>query len=93
MKKTIYMDHSATTYVDERVKAVMEPYFCELYGNPSSMHHKGQEAKEALVNARNKVASLLSAFPEEIIFYRIDLWDSLVIFLNSDFLDYSQSIV
>ena len=68
MKKTIYLDHSATTYVDKRVKYVMDPYFCEIYGNPSSLHHIGLLAKEAITSSREKVASILGAAPKEIIF-------------------------
>ena len=62
------MDHSATTPVDPLVLEAMLPYFSEKYGNASSLHSFGLEAKEALEAAREKVAGLLGASPEEIIF-------------------------
>ncbi|MEA1994084.1 MAG: cysteine desulfurase NifS [Euryarchaeota archaeon] len=64
----IYMDHSATTPVDERVMEVMEPYFGEKYGNASSLHSLGQEANRALEEAREKVAEVIHAEPSEIYF-------------------------
>ena len=67
-KKTIYLDNSATTQVHPEVKEAILPYLREQYGNPSSIHHKGAEAKEAIEDARKKVASLINAKPEEIIF-------------------------
>ncbi len=68
MKKTIYLDHSATTPVDERVKKEMGLYFCEIYGNPSSLHHKGSEVKEAINKKKKKISNIISSEPEEIIF-------------------------
>jgi len=62
------MDHSATTPVAPPVLEAMLPYFSEKYGNASSLHSFGLEAKEALEAAREKVAGLLGASPEEIIF-------------------------
>ena len=62
------MDHSATTPVAPLVLEAMLPYFSEKYGNASSLHSFGLEAKEALEAAREKVACLLGASPEEIIF-------------------------
>jgi cysteine desulfurase len=59
--KRIYMDYAGSSPVDTRVKEVMEPYFSQVFGNPSSMHSTGREASEALESAREKVASLLSA--------------------------------
>ena len=67
-KKTIYLDNSATTKVHPEVKDAIQPYLSEKYGNPSSIHHKGQEAKKAVEDARKKVADLINAEPEEIIF-------------------------
>ena len=67
-KKTIYLDNSATTQVHPEVKDAIQPYLSEKYGNPSSIHHKGQEAKKAVEDARKKVADLINAEPEEIIF-------------------------
>jgi len=66
--KRIYMDHAATTPVDPRVVKAMAPYFSEKYGNPSSLYSGAQEAKMALEEARGKVAALINARPEEIIF-------------------------
>lgn len=66
--KEIYLDNNATTKVDEAVFEEMRPYFCELYGNPSSMHFFGGQVQKKVDEARNRVASLLGASPEEIIF-------------------------
>jgi len=62
------MDHSATTPVAPEVLEAMLPYFGEKFGNASSLHSFGLEAKEALEESREKVAALLGAQPEEIIF-------------------------
>ena len=64
----IYLDHAATTPVDQRVLDVMLPFFRESYGNPSSIHRYGQKAESALDDAREKVASVLHCKPEEILF-------------------------
>lgn len=64
----IYLDHAATTPVDERVLAEMWPYMREAYGNPSSLHSLGQETRFALDTARDRVAALLCAQAREIIF-------------------------
>jgi len=66
--KPIYMDHAATTAVDPRVVEAMLPYFTEKYGNASSVHGLGREAHQAMEDARKKVADILGASPEEIIF-------------------------
>lgn len=68
MKKIIYLDNAATTPVDKQVLNAMLPHFKEKFGNPSSLHSLGQEAKEAIEHARKQVASLINAEPEEIIF-------------------------
>ncbi len=68
MSKVIYMDNNATTRVAPDVLEVMLPYFGELYGNPSSMHRFGGKVEGAIKKARNQVAHLLGAEPEEIIF-------------------------
>ena len=65
---TVYMDNNATTRVAPEVMAAMAPYFEELYGNPSSMHRFGGNVSAKLREAREKVAGLLGALPEEIIF-------------------------
>jgi len=66
--KKIYLDYAATTPVDKRVLEEMKPYFSEKYGNASSLHSLGTEAKRALEEAREKVASVIKANPKEIIF-------------------------
>ncbi|PLX50181.1 MAG: cysteine desulfurase NifS [Desulfobulbaceae bacterium] len=66
--KTIYMDNNATTRVAPEVLETMLPYFSELYGNPSSMHSFGDQVGGAVKKARQQVADLLGAQPEEIIF-------------------------
>src|SRR5512136_2341840 len=66
--REVYLDNNATTKVDEAVFAEMQPYFCNLYGNPSSMHFFGGQVQKKVDEARNRVASLLGALPEEIIF-------------------------
>ena len=67
-ERHIYLDHAATTPVDERVVAAMLPYFTEQFGNPSSIHRLGRNALEALDDARETVASVLGASRKEIIF-------------------------
>jgi len=66
--KEIYLDNNATTKVDEAVFEEMRPYFCELYGNPSSMHFFGGQVQGKVTEARKRVADLLGATPDEIIF-------------------------
>jgi cysteine desulfurase len=68
MDNIIYMDNNATTRVAPEVLEAMLPYFGELYGNPSSMHRFGGEVGRAITRARQQVADLLGADPEEIIF-------------------------
>ena len=64
----IYMDYAATTPIDQRVVEAMLPYFGEIYGNPSSLHGFGQEARAAMEEARAKIAAFLGAKPAEIVF-------------------------
>ena len=68
INKRIYLDHAATTGVDPRVVEAMLPYFTQTYGNASSVHAFGHDAREALEEARRTVAGFLHADPEEIIF-------------------------
>jgi len=68
MSSRIYFDHSATTPLDPRVVEVMGPYLGEAYGNPSSLHEAGRIARRAVDKAREQVATLIGAEPEEIIF-------------------------
>lgn len=65
---TIYLDNNATTKVTPEVMEVMLPYFTELYGNPSSMHSFGGQVAQKIRTAREQVAALIGASPEEIIF-------------------------
>ena len=64
----IYLDNAATTPVDEKVIRVMKPYFDEKFGNASSQHLIGQEAKRALEESREKIARSIGARYDEIIF-------------------------
>lgn len=66
--KTIYLDNNATTAVAPEVLAAMLPYLGEFYGNPSSMHSFGGQVGEAVDTARERIAALLGAGPDEIIF-------------------------
>ena len=67
-KRRIYMDYSATTPVKKEVVEEMMPYLTDYFGNASSFHSFGREAKEALDKARSQVASLINANPNEIYF-------------------------
>jgi cysteine desulfurase len=64
----IYMDYAATTPTDQQVVEAMLPYFGEIFGNPSSLHGFGQEARSAMEGARAKIAAFLGAKPAEIVF-------------------------
>src|SRR5690606_36520204 len=64
----IYLDHAATTPIAPEVFAAMEPYLKEYYGNPSSIYTLGQQAAQAISEAREKVANAIGAKEEEIIF-------------------------
>lgn len=66
--RRIYLDYAATTPLDPQVLKAMTPYFTKLFGNPSSVHSFGQEAKAAIEKARQTLASFLGASPEEIVF-------------------------
>ncbi|WP_088226229.1 cysteine desulfurase NifS [Desulfosporosinus sp. FKB] len=66
--RRVYLDHSATTPVDPEVAALMMTYYTEKYGNPSSVHSFGREAKQALEEARRQVAELIGAEPSEVTF-------------------------
>jgi len=68
MMKQIYLDNAATTKVDSLVLKAMLPYFGEKYGNASSQHLSGQEAKRALEESRGVIAKSIGAGREEIIF-------------------------
>ena len=64
----VYADNAATTRVSQAALNAMMPYFTEVYGNPSSLHTFGQEAKEALENARERMAQHLGCQPRELYF-------------------------
>ncbi len=64
----VYMDNGATTRVTEPVMAAMQPYFCEIFGNPSSVHGYGRESRKAVEAARAQVAKAIGAEPREIYF-------------------------
>jgi len=64
----VYLDHSATTPADPRVVEAMLPYLTEKFGNASSVHYFGQEARAAVDRARREVAALIGARANEIVF-------------------------
>ncbi|MCS7207334.1 MAG: cysteine desulfurase NifS [Dehalococcoidia bacterium] len=64
----IYLDHAATTPVRPEVLEAMLPYFTQRFGNPSSIHSLGQEARKALEDARERVAQVLGCRPTEVVF-------------------------
>jgi cysteine desulfurase len=66
--KEIYLDNAATTKIDPKVLKAMLPYFDQKYGNASSTHTKGREAKNAMEDARRVIAKSIGAASEEIIF-------------------------
>ena len=66
--RIIYMDNNATTMVAPEVLETMMPYFSDLYGNPSSMHNFGGQVGKVVDRAREQVAALLNASPDELIF-------------------------
>lgn len=66
--KSVYLDHSATTPLDPRVREVMLPYFNEKFGNPSSFHTFGKQAKDDLDDARKEIAKILHVRSNEILF-------------------------
>ncbi len=64
----IYLDYNATTPIDKEVADTMRPFLSELFGNPSSTHEFGIEAKKAVIKARSQVAALINCRPDEIVF-------------------------
>ncbi len=66
--KKIYLDNAATTKIDSRVIEAMMPYLSDFFGNASSLHSFGTQAKESLENLRSKLAGFINAKSEEIIF-------------------------
>lgn len=68
MIRRVYLDHRATTPVDRRVVEAMLPFLTEKFGNASSIHFFGQEARSAVDKARHEIAALIKARPKEIVF-------------------------
>ena len=68
MDDLIYLDNNATTKVDEKVLNAMLPYLKNEYGNPSSIYSFGKETKKKIIDARRKIAALLNAEENEIVF-------------------------
>jgi cysteine desulfurase len=68
MPAPVYLDHAATTPVRSEVLAAMEPFYGPKFGNPSSMHRWGREARAALDEARERIAATLGASSDEIVF-------------------------
>ena len=68
MFRRVYLDNSATTPIDEKTVQAMLPFLTEKFGNASSIHHFGQEARAAVDRARHQVADLINARPNEIVF-------------------------
>ena len=66
--RKVYLDHAATTYLIPEVIRAMEPYYDNIYGNPSSIHKDGRKAKYAIYQARKKIAQILNCQSSEIIF-------------------------
>ncbi len=67
-KKYVYLDNAATTAMDPEVKKAMDPYFCELYGNPSGIYEMGRIVNGAINDARRTVAEILNTLSDTIIF-------------------------
>ncbi len=68
MSRQIYLDNAATTPIRQEVAEAMQPYLYEQFGNPSSIHHTGQVARQAIEQARLMVADYLNAAPAEVVF-------------------------
>lgn len=68
LRLPIYLDYNATTPVDPAVVAEMEPYLLQVFGNPSSAHAYGHQAKDAVDWARTRISNLLHCGPDELIF-------------------------
>ncbi|HLT21028.1 MAG TPA: cysteine desulfurase family protein [Thermomicrobiales bacterium] len=66
--RTVYLDHAATTPVDPRVLEAMLPYFTDIFGNPSSVHEAGRDARAGLDWARGTLARILGCRPREVVF-------------------------
>jgi cysteine desulfurase len=67
-RQSLYFDNAASTRVDPRVIDVMAPYWSERYGNPSSLHTAGRQAREAIEEARRTIAECIGSYPDEVVF-------------------------
>jgi cysteine desulfurase len=68
LNRTVYFDYNATTPLDPQVREAMLPYLGEIWGNPSSVHHIGRQARALLDEARERAARVLGSRPSEIVF-------------------------
>lgn len=66
--RTVYFDYNATTPLDPEVREAMLPFFAGIFGNPSSVHHVGRQARALLDDARDRVATIWRAKPSEVVF-------------------------
>ena len=66
--RSIYLDYNATTPLDPDVRAAMEPFFAEVWGNPSSVHHIGRKARAMLDELRDRSSIVLGCKPSELVF-------------------------
>jgi cysteine desulfurase len=66
--RTVYLDHAAATPLDPQVREALLPYLGELYGNPSSFHSSGKDAKDAVDDARVRISKTINVRPDEILF-------------------------
>ena len=66
--QTVYFDYNATTPLDPQVRAAMLPFLGEVWGNPSSVHHVGRQARALLDDARDRAAKVFGSKPSEVVF-------------------------
>ena len=66
--QTVYFDYNATTPLDPQVREAMLPFLGEVWGNPSSVHHVGRQARALLDDARERAAKVLGTKPSEVVF-------------------------
>jgi cysteine desulfurase len=66
--QTVYLDYNATTPLDSQVREAMLPFLGEVWGNPSSVHHVGRQARAALDDARDRAGYVLGSKPSEVVF-------------------------
>src|SRR5688500_12457098 len=66
--RSVYFDYNATTPIDPAVRAAMLPFLENVFGNPSSIHHVGRQARALLDEARDRVAQVWKSKPSEVVF-------------------------